>query len=378
MSETLEGVIERITFHNMDSGFAVLRVQPRGRRDLVTVVGTIPSVVAGEFIEAAGEWVQTRDHGHQFKAESLRTSPPGSVEGIRRYLGSGLVKGIGPHFARKIVDAFGDKTLHVIDESPQFLSEVKGIGPKRIQQIRQSWQEQKAVRGIMIFLQSFGIGTARAVRIYKTYGDQAIEVVRENPYRLATDIWGVGFQTADELALRMGTDRNSPLRAQAAIRYVLQDFSEKGHVGYPEEGVIAAAMAATQIGRDVVVEAVEQVRAQGDVVRDSPGLIAKSTQSPDDEPEMFSGRLQAPVKGAMPTALRGHADLPCPRKAVGMAPDTSGAGDSRVPLNEIVAPSDETWLFLKPLFLAELGVARQIHALKDGPHPMPNCNVVAA
>src|SRR5262249_35159428 len=158
--------------------------------------------------------------------------------------------------------------------------------------------------------------------------------VRENPYRLATDIWGVGFQTADELALRMGTDRNSPLRAQAAIRYVLQDFSEKGHVGYPEEGVVAAAMAATQSGRDVMVEAVEQVRAQGEVVRDSPALIQRlgdnETRRQRDENEEIAQ----------------------------------------------VAPSEETWLFLKQLFLAELGVAREIRALRDGPHPMPNCNVV--
>jgi exodeoxyribonuclease V alpha subunit len=340
MQETLEGVIERVTFHNLDSGFAVLRVQARGRRDLVTVVGSLPSVVAGEFIEASGQWVQTRDHGQQFKAESLRTSPPGSVEGIMRYLGSGLVKGIGPSFAKRIVEMFGDETLNVIDESPQFLAEVKGIGPKRISQIRQSWQEQKAVRGIMIFLQSHGIGTKRAVRIYKTYGDRAIEIVKENPYRLATDIWGVGFQTADELALKMGMDRKSPLRAQAAVRYVLQELSEKGHVGYPEEGVVAAAMEATQIGREIVVGAIETCRTAGEIVRDSPALTEAS----------FSGKPKAQAEPA---------------------------GAFGLPLDESVAPSDETWLFLKPLFLAEVGVARQVHALRQGPHPMSGANVAA-
>src|SRR5207249_8123861 len=145
--------------------------------------------------------------------------------GIEKYLSSGLIKGIGPHFARKIVEAFGDRTLAVIDESPSFLQEVRGIGPRRIQRIRESWKEQKAVRGIMVFLQSHGVGTARAVRIYKTYGERALDLVRANPYRLAADVWGFGFQTADELAQRLGIDRASPLRARAALRYVLQQLS---------------------------------------------------------------------------------------------------------------------------------------------------------
>src|SRR5205823_7859777 len=178
----------------------------------------------GENVEATGAWVQDRDHGLQFKADTLRTLQPHTVEGIEKYLASGLVKGIGPHFARKIVEHFGERTLAVIDESPTFLAEVKGIGPRRLQLIRESWQQQKAVRGIMVFLQAHGVGTQRAVRIYKTYGDRAVDLVRENPYRLATDIWGVGFKTADELAERLGVDRASPLRARAAVRYVLQEL----------------------------------------------------------------------------------------------------------------------------------------------------------
>ena len=154
MPEHLTGVVERVTFHNPENGYAVLRVQADGRRGLFTVVGHLPAVYAGEYVEGDGEWVQDRDHGLQFKATRLSITPPHTREGIAKYLGSGLVKGIGPHFARKIVEVFGERTLNVIDESPQFLAEVKGIGPKRIQQIRQSWQEQKAVRGIMFFLQS--------------------------------------------------------------------------------------------------------------------------------------------------------------------------------------------------------------------------------
>src|SRR5262249_20634571 len=253
MEETISGAIERITFHNPETGFAVLRVQVMGRRGLVTVVGTVAGeVVAGECIRATGQWVADPQHGQQFKASELTTSPPHTAEGIEKYLGSGLVKGIGPHFARKIVAHFGDRTLAVIDESPSHLREVKGIGPKRIQRIRESWQEQKAVRNIMVFLQSHGVGTARAVRIYKTYGEQAVALARATPYRLATDIGGVGSHTADELAVRLGVDRHSPLRARAALRYVLAQLSQEGHVGFPEAAAVERTAALTRIPAEVV------------------------------------------------------------------------------------------------------------------------------
>jgi ATP-dependent exoDNAse (exonuclease V) alpha subunit len=280
MAETLSGSVERVTFHNPDSGFAVLRVKAGARRGVVTVVGTVPSVEAGETIEATGAWVQDRDHGLQFKADTLRTLPPASAEGIEKYLGSGMVKGIGPHFARKIVEHFGERTLAVIDESPTFLSEVKGIGPRRLQQIRESWQQQKAVRGIMVFLQDHGIGTARAVRIYKTYGENAVDQVRANPYQLAADVWGFGFRTADQLAQRLGIPLDSPQRARAALRHTLQELSQEGHVGYPEEGALEETTRRTDVPREAVAEAVQAARDAGDVVRepngDEPWLYLKS------------------------------------------------------------------------------------------------------
>jgi exodeoxyribonuclease V alpha subunit len=321
MNETLSGIIERVTFHNPDSGFAVLRVQAGGRRGLVTVVGTLASAVAGEYVEAAGAWAQDREHGLQFKADELRTTPPHTVEGIEKYLGSGLVKGIGPHFARKIVEVFGERTLEVIDASPAFLQEIKGIGPRRVQRIRESWREQKAVRALMLFLQSHGVGTARAVRIYKTYGDKAIDLVRENPYRLATDIWGVGFHTADQLAERLGIDRASPLRAGAALRYVLQELSGEGHCGFPESAVVERTVALTGIDRDVVTAAVEQQRHEDALVRE-----------------------------------------PWPAPA--------GIHMGGIP--------DEPWLYLKPLFLAELNTARALRGLCQGEHPLPAINLDAA
>jgi exodeoxyribonuclease V alpha subunit len=271
MAENLSGVIERITFHNPDNGFAVLRVHVRGQQELVTVVGKLSSVQAGEFIEATGEWIHDRDRGLQFKAQDLRTTPPQTPQGIEKYLGSGLIKGIGPHFARKIVAVFGERTLAVIDESPAFLQEIKGIGPRRLQRIRESWEEQRAVRSIMVFLQSHGVGTARAVRIYKTYGNQAIDLVRENPYRLASDIWGVGFKTADELAGRLGIDPSSPRRARAALRYVLQDLARRGHVAYPEKGAVERTAQLTSIDRKIIAEAVEHERTEGAVVRQEIG-----------------------------------------------------------------------------------------------------------
>jgi exodeoxyribonuclease V alpha subunit len=271
MAESLSGVIERVTFHNPDNGFGVLQVQTPGQRDLITVVGHLPTALAGEYLQASGAWIQDRDHGLQFKAEQLRTSPPHTAEGIEKYLGSGLIKGIGRHFAHKIVAVFGERTLAVIDESPTFLKEIKGIGARRLQRIRESWQQQKAIRAIMVFLQTHGVGTARAVRIYKTYGDKAIALVQANPYRLATDIWGIGFRTADELASRLGIDRASPLRARAALCYVLQELSNEGHVGFPETGVVERTVQLTGIDRDTIQAAAEHERVQGQVVREEIG-----------------------------------------------------------------------------------------------------------
>src|SRR6266851_4024237 len=268
MAEKLSGVIDHVVFHNPENGFAVLRVDADGRRDPVTVVGNLPSAVAGEYIEATGQWKQDRDHGLQFKADNIRTTPPHTIEGIEKYLGSGLIKGIGRHYARKIVEAFGERTLSVIDESPAFLKEVKGLGPRRIQRIRESWQEQKAVRGILVYLQSHGIGTNRALRIYNTYGDQAVEVVRANPYRLATDIWGVGFKSADDIALKIGFDRASPMRALAAVRYVLQELSDDGHCAYPETDVIGKTIELTGIDRATITAVIEQGIGEGEFVRD--------------------------------------------------------------------------------------------------------------
>ncbi len=269
MSESLSGTIERVTFHNAENGFVVLRVEVQGVRGPVTVVGQTPRAAAGEFIEASGAWKDDPEFGKQFKADTLRILPPSSVEGIEKYLGSGLIKGIGPHFARKIVEVFGKRTLDVIDESPTFLKEIKGIGSRRIQQIRDSWKQQKAVRDIMVFLQSNGIGTAHAYRIYKTYGDRALDLVKTNPYRLADDVWGIGFQTADQLALKLGFGQQSLERAQAALRYVLQEAAGDGHCACPEETAWQDAQKQTGIGLDILRQATQSLVESAELMRET-------------------------------------------------------------------------------------------------------------
>jgi exodeoxyribonuclease V alpha subunit len=268
MPENLSGLIERVTYHNPENGFAVLRVKVKGRQDLVTVVGNTTSVTAGEHLEATGQWSVDREHGQQFRAEELKTSHPASVEGIERYLASGAIRSIGPKLGAKIVGIYKERTLEVFDKTPDFLLHIRGIGAERLKRIRQSWQEQKEVRKIMLFLTEHGISSGRAVRIYRTYGQEAIAKIKANPYQLADDIRGIGFKTADELAAKLGIDRNSPFRGRAAVQYTLQELSAQGHCGYPETGAVEHTTKLVQIDELVVREAVEAAVRDGSVVRE--------------------------------------------------------------------------------------------------------------
>jgi exodeoxyribonuclease V alpha subunit len=207
--EALAGLVERVTFHSPETGFCVLRVKVRGHREPVTVVGAAAAITAGEFVQASGAWVNDRTHGLQFRAAFLRSAPPTTLEGIERYLGSGMVKGIGPVYAKRLVAAFGEGVFDVIEETPERLREVGGIGPKRAGRIVRGWADQKVVREIMLFLHGHGVGTSRAVRIFKTYGADAVERITENPYRLARDIRGIGFKTADQVAARLGIEKTA-------------------------------------------------------------------------------------------------------------------------------------------------------------------------
>ncbi len=267
--ERLQGAVERVTFHSEESGFCVLRVKVRGQRDLVTVVGTAAVVTAGEYVECEGVWNKDRHHGLQFKAQQLRVVPPSTLEGIEKYLGSGMVKGIGPHFARKLVGAFGETVFDVIERDPDRLLELEGIGPKRKERVTQAWAEQKVIREIMVFLQSHGVGTARAVRIYKTYGDQAVERVRENPYRLALDIHGVGFRTADAIAQRLGIPSDSLIRAQAGVRHMLQEISGQGHCAAYQQKLVETTAKMLEIAEPIVETAIEAELAAENLVQET-------------------------------------------------------------------------------------------------------------
>lgn len=269
--EPLSGLIERVTFHNAETGFCVLRVKVRGNRDLVTVIGSAASVQPGEFIQASGRWDNNRQHGIQFKTAFLKVLPPSSLDGIEKYLGSGMIKGIGPHFARKLVKSFGEDVFDVIENDPGRLRKLDGIGPIRVEKITAGWSAQKAIREIMVFLQSHGVGTSRSVRIYKTYGADAIPLVSENPYRLARDIKGIGFLTADQIAEKLGIEKTAMIRARAGISYTLTEAVSAGHCGLPEDDLMLMAEQLLAIPPDILQDALLQELRDETVVADTIG-----------------------------------------------------------------------------------------------------------
>ncbi len=267
--EVIAGSVERVTFHNPENGFSVLRVQARGHADLVTLVGHAATISAGEWITASGTWVQDRSYGRQFRAQFLQTSEPTSNEGIQRYLASGLIHGIGPVYARKLVDTFGDAIFDVIDTEPDRLREVEGIGAVRAARIREAWAEQRAVREIMVFLHEHSVGTARAVRIYKTYGADAVRVMSENPYQLARDIRGIGFRTADTLAMRLGIEKTAMIRLRAGVGFTLLEATSDGHCGLPARELLTRGSELLEAPGELVQSAIDHELAEGTIVADT-------------------------------------------------------------------------------------------------------------
>ncbi|MDX9953557.1 MAG: ATP-dependent RecD-like DNA helicase [Anaerolineae bacterium] len=227
--QTLEGTLERVTFQNEENGYTVAKVVPRGKAYEVTVIGTLTGVNVGESLRLRGVWTEHPRYGKQFQVRDYVVQLPATLEGLRKYLGSGLIRGIGPVNAGRIVDVFGLQTLDVIEHNVNRLREVPGIGEKRAASVAVAWEEQKQIKEIMLFLQSHGVSTGLAVKIFKQYGDEAIAIVQENPYRLAKDIWGIGFKTADKVARQMGVAHDAPQRIEAGLRYVLGTFSDEGH-----------------------------------------------------------------------------------------------------------------------------------------------------
>jgi exodeoxyribonuclease V alpha subunit len=260
--------VERVTFHNPENGFCVLRVKARGQRDLVTVVGHAAMITAGEFVQISGIWVNDRTHGQQFRASFLKVTPPTTVEGIERYLASGMIRGIGPIYAKRLVRAFGEAVFDLIEQHPARLREVTGIGAKRAARIIAGWAEQKIIREIMLFLHANGVGTSRAVRIYKTYGNEAVRVISENPYRLARDIRGIGFRTADQIAIKVGIEKTALVRVRAGISYALAEAMNDGHCGLPLVELTALTGKLLEVPEPLIETALELELEAGDVVAD--------------------------------------------------------------------------------------------------------------
>ncbi|MBA4371280.1 MAG: ATP-dependent RecD-like DNA helicase [Thermodesulfovibrio sp.] len=262
----LQGQLERITYHNEENHYIIARLKVRGQRNLVTIVGNVVSVSPGEMLNLKGSWDMHPKYGEQFKISSYETVVPATVKGIERYLGSGLIKGIGPVMAKRLVEKFGEETLDIIEKSTERLQEVEGIGAKRIGMIKTAWDEQKEVRNVMVFLQNHEVSSAYAAKIYKQYGRESISVVRENPYRLASDIFGIGFLTADKIAQKLGIPRDSQIRAEEGILYVLQKLADEGHVYYPETELIDEAMKILEIDETIVRAALLSVTGDKKVV----------------------------------------------------------------------------------------------------------------
>ncbi len=297
----IAGSVERLTFHNPENGFSVLRVHARGRGGPITVVGHAAAISPGQWINASGNWIHDRTYGPQFRARFLQASEPTSKEGIRRYLASGLIHGIGRVYARKLVDAFGQAIFDVIDEAPDRLREVDGIGAVRAARIREAWAEQRSVREIMVFLHDHGVGTARAVRIYKTYGVNAVRVMSENPYRLARDIRGIGFRTADMLAMRLGIEKTAMVRIEAGIGFALLEAMSDGHCGLPAEELRAKASALLEAPVELVQTAIDHELAARTIVADTVrGADCLFLATLHQAERAIAGRLRAMAAGPLP------------------------------------------------------------------------------
>ena len=266
--EHLRCVVERITYQNEENGYTVLKCAVKNYSDLVTVVGTMPDTHVGSVLSLEGFWKMDAKYGRQFCVERFEETLPATVYGIEKYLGSGLVKGIGPVFARKIVEKFGENTLDIIDETPEELIKVPGIGKVRAERIKTSWKDQKEIKNIMLFLQSNEVSTSHATKIYKTYGSEGISIVKENPYRLADDIWGIGFKTADSIAMKLGIGKEAFIRLRSGIMYTLSELADEGHVYAEREQLIRKASELLEAEYTSIIMTMDQMLKDEELIRE--------------------------------------------------------------------------------------------------------------
>ena len=306
---TLEGTVERLVYSGGDGAFTVARLKLERGGDVVTVVGSLVGVPAGAVLRVSGRFETTARFGNQFRVDRYTEVAPQTIEGLRRYLGSGLIKGIGPEFASRIVERFGIETLEILDRDPGRISEVPGIGPSRARAIRTAWSAQREVRKVMVFLQGYGVSPAFAARIYKKYGAAAIARVRENPYRLAFDVWGIGFLSADKLAAALGVARDAPSRAEAGVRHVLDEEGGNGHVFVPRPRLAQKAAALLDLPEESADAAIDRLAKLGDVALDAS--VVEDARAP----AVYEAGLYR-AEAALAAGLRKLLAAPAPKLAI--------------------------------------------------------------
>ena len=337
--DTLQGPVERITFYNAENGYTVLRLHVPGYDELVTVVGNLPEVQPGESLQLTGMWMNHPKHGKQFKAERCEQVLPATIEGLKKYLGSGLIKGVGPVTAGRIVKKFGLQTLDVLDHHPEQLRLVLGVGPVRAESIGLAWEQQKAIKDVMLFLQSHGVTTTLAVKIYKQYGDASIATVQNDPYRLAHDIYGVGFKTADKIARDLGLPMDSPNRIAAGVAYTLSQLADEGHVYAPEGKLVHDAAELLGVEPGLVTSGIEKLIVDGQV----------KVEERLDVDERQDVNIQAEASSLL--KLTG---------TTGPRPDEESPGK---------AVREGRAVYLTPFYYGETGVAARLRAIMDAPSP---------
>ena len=265
-------VVERITFQNQENGYSIMKVKVKGYNDLVTIVGSLLDVPVGSVLLCDGDWKVDKRYGNQFVVETWQEVMPATIYGIEKYLGSGLVKGIGPKFAHLIVEKFGTETIDIIETDIERLYEVVGIGKKRVEKIRDSWERQKDIKDVMLFLQGYGVSTAYAAKIYRQYGKDSIETVKANPYKLADDIWGIGFKTADGIANKMGYEKNDLRRCKSGLKYTLNQLSDEGHVYAVEEQLVEAAKKLLEADEEPIRQAMSEMLANDELKQEKDAI----------------------------------------------------------------------------------------------------------
>ena len=343
--ETLSGILERIVYENPESGYTVGRFSARGHPELVTIVGNLASVNAGESLLLSGEWTNNPKYGYQFQIDRYETIQPANVLGIRKYLGSGMIKGIGPKMATRIVSKFGMDTIDVIEQTPEKLAGVEGIGNKRVQMIQQAWEEQREIKNVMLFLQSHNVSTSHATKIYKTYENEAIPIVTENPYRLADDIYGIGFVTADTIAQKLGIDKDDPHRIQAGIKYVLSQKADEGHVFQHPDELIEACEGILEQEQQTIEMGILALNQKEEVVLSSEGghieIIAEHSEIND---WINSGR-----KERKPEDDNIYIEI-C---------DEPEATSDEQEYHQHLKTDEKSAVYLSPFYYAEMGVVNQ-------------------